>query len=144
MFHSQNIQFFVFLFLTIIWFRKSVTSFWVLVHEAGCIFFKYIFWTSLSHQTWIIDRYKPGQPLQGIFWTIWRTGAKFQFFLNLATCSSKLLNNQCCQDSRFEKVKKRQLKIENVNYSKRQISLYCHFNKIVKGPETSFQSPKLS
>ena len=22
-----------------------------------------------------------------------------------------------------------------------QISLYCHFNKIIKGPETSFQSP---
>ena len=24
------------------------------------------------------------------------------------------------------------------------ISLYCHFNKIVKGPETSFQFPALS
>ena len=24
-----------------------------------------------------------------------------------------------------------------------QISLYCHFNKIIKGPETSFQSPAL-
>ena len=25
-----------------------------------------------------------------------------------------------------------------------QISLYCHFNKIVKGPGTSFKSPVLS
>ena len=25
-----------------------------------------------------------------------------------------------------------------------QISLYCHFNKIIKGPGTIFQSPALS
>ena len=25
-----------------------------------------------------------------------------------------------------------------------QISLYCHFNKIIKGSGTSFQSPELS
>ena len=25
-----------------------------------------------------------------------------------------------------------------------QILLYCHFNKIIKGPGTSFQSPALS
>ena len=25
-----------------------------------------------------------------------------------------------------------------------QISLYCHFNKIIKGPGTSFQSPALN
>ena len=25
-----------------------------------------------------------------------------------------------------------------------QISLYCHFNKIIKGPGTSFQSPAAS
>ena len=25
-----------------------------------------------------------------------------------------------------------------------QISLYCHFNKIIKGPGTSFQSPAFS
>ena len=25
-----------------------------------------------------------------------------------------------------------------------QISLYCHFNKIIEGPGTSFQSPALS
>ena len=31
----------------------------------------------------------------------------------------------------------------NVNYEKGQISLYC-FNKIIKGPGTSFQSPTLS
>ena len=36
MFHSQHIQ--VFIFLTIPWFTKPVTSWWVLVHETGCIF----------------------------------------------------------------------------------------------------------
>ena len=43
MFHSQDIH--VFVFLTIPWFTKSVRSWWVLVHEAGCIF-EYIFWTT--------------------------------------------------------------------------------------------------
>ena len=41
MFHSQDIQ--VFLFFTIPWFTKSVTSWWVLVHDIGCTF-EYIFW----------------------------------------------------------------------------------------------------
>ena len=43
MFRSQDIQ--VFVFLTISWFTKSVTSRWVLVHEIRCIF-EYIFWTT--------------------------------------------------------------------------------------------------
>ena len=41
MLHFQDIQ--VFVFLTILWFPKSVT-WWVLVHKIGCIF-EYIFWT---------------------------------------------------------------------------------------------------
>ena len=36
---------YVFVFLTIPWFTKSVTSRWVLVHEIRCIF-DYIFWTT--------------------------------------------------------------------------------------------------
>ena len=43
MFRSQDIQ--VFVFLTIPWFTKLVTSRWVLVHEIRCIF-EYIFWTT--------------------------------------------------------------------------------------------------
>ena len=43
MFYSQDIQ--VFVFLTIPWFIKSMTSWWVLVHETGCVF-EYIFWTT--------------------------------------------------------------------------------------------------
>ena len=43
MFHSQDNQ--VFVFLTVPWFTKSVTSRWVLVHEIRCIF-EYIFWTT--------------------------------------------------------------------------------------------------
>ena len=43
-YHSQDVQFFV--FLNIPWFTKSfMTSWWVLVHETGCIF-EYIFWTA--------------------------------------------------------------------------------------------------
>ena len=43
MFCSQDIQ--VFVFLTIPWFTKSVTSRWVLVHEIRCIV-EYMFWTT--------------------------------------------------------------------------------------------------
>ena len=43
MFRSQDIQ--VFVFLTIPWFTKSVTSRLVLVLETRCIF-QYIFWTT--------------------------------------------------------------------------------------------------
>ena len=43
MFRSQDIQ--VFVFLTIPKSTKSVMSWWVLVHEARCIF-EYIFWTT--------------------------------------------------------------------------------------------------
>ena len=51
---------------------------------------------SLSHLTWSIDRYKQGHKFSGIFWTIWRSGAKFQvLFRNLL----QLLNNQLCPDS---------------------------------------------
>ena len=42
--------------------------------------------TSLTHQTWSIDRYKLGQYFSEMFSTIWRTGDKFQSPLNLATC----------------------------------------------------------
>ena len=42
MFRSQDIQ--VFVFLTIQWFTRSVTSRWILVHEARCVL-EYNFWT---------------------------------------------------------------------------------------------------
>ena len=48
MFRSQDIQ--VFVFLTISWDTKSVTSWWVLIHETGCIF-EYIFWTTTHKVT---------------------------------------------------------------------------------------------
>ena len=41
----------------------------------------------------------------------------------------------------FEKVNKGYLKMGNFNYKNDQISLYCHFNEIIKGPGTSFQFP---
>ena len=48
---------------------------------------------SLTHQTWSIDRYKQGQYFFKIFWTIWRTGVKFQALFNLATCSNYSITN---------------------------------------------------
>ena len=40
----------------------------------------------------------------------------------------------------FEKVNKGQLKMVNVNYYNDQISLHWHFNEIIKGPRTIYQS----
>ena len=48
MFRSEDIQ--VFVFLTIPWFNKFVTSPWVLVHETRCIF-EYIVWTTTHEVT---------------------------------------------------------------------------------------------
>ena len=48
MFRSEDIK--VFVFLTIPWFTKSVTSRWVLVHETRYIF-EYIFWTTTHEVT---------------------------------------------------------------------------------------------
>ena len=60
----------------------------------------------------------------------------------------QLLNNQLCQDSSvsffFLKRWIRVNKIVDVNFKDGQISLDCHFNKIIKGPVISLQSPALS
>ena len=92
MFHSQDI--YVFVFSTIPWFTKSVTSWWILVHEAGCIY-EYIFWTkthSVTKLGQLIDINK-GNNFQEFFWTIWRTGTKFQALFNLATSSNYSITN---------------------------------------------------
>ena len=52
MFRSQDIQDFV--FLTIPWLTKSVTSRRVLVHETRCIF-EYTFWTT-NHEAIIFGQ----------------------------------------------------------------------------------------
>ena len=90
-FRSQDIQ--VFVFLTVPWFPKSVTSWWVLVDEAGCIFECVLNHKSLTHQTRWINRYKKGQYFSKIFWTIWWTGSKFQTLFILATCSNFSIAN---------------------------------------------------
>ena len=73
---------------------------------------------SLTHQSWSINRYKQGEYFSEIFWTIWRTGAKFQAVFNLAICSNYSIST-------------------TKNW---QTSLYCQFIKIIKGPGTSLQS----
>ena len=61
---------------------------------------------------WKIDRYKQGQKISGILWTIWWTGARFQVLFNLAICSNYLITNyvKIPVFHIFEKVNKGQLK----------------------------------
>ena len=85
MFHSQDIQ--VFVFLTIPWFTKSVTSQWVLVHETKCIF-ENIFWTTNHEATklgQLIDISKDHN-FHDSFGQFGRLGLDSRSFLNLATC----------------------------------------------------------
>ena len=56
MFRSRDIL----IFLTIPWFTKSVTSWWVLAHKTGCIF-EYIFWTTTHKSPNLAKWYKQGQ-----------------------------------------------------------------------------------
>ena len=86
-----------------------------------------------------------GKIFSEIFWTIWTTGAvpgPFQFSNML-----QLLNNQYVKFPVLhflEMMNKGELKMINTTTKIWQISLYCHFNKIIKGPGTSFQSIALS
>ena len=97
----------------------------------------------LTHQSWSIDRYKQGQYFSEIFWTIWRTGAKFQAFFSLATCS---INNygKFLVFHFLERINKREIKMVNIKYLKLADLVILHFIKIVNEPETSFQSPAWS
>ena len=94
MFRFQDFQ--VFVFLTIPWFTKFVTSWWVLVHETGCIFL-WIYLlnhNSLYHETWSTYKYKEGKEFSGIFCVIWKTGAKFQVLFNLVTSSNYTITSR--------------------------------------------------
>ena len=73
---------------------------------------------SLSNQTWSIDRYKQRHYFPEIFWTIWRTAAKFQAHFNLATCSNYSVTNYVKFPvfNFFERVNKLELEIVNINY----------------------------
>ena len=73
---------------------------------------------SVTCQTWSVDSYKQLQYFSETFWTIWRTGAKFQALFNLATCSNYSITNyvKIPVFHFFEKVNKGHLKMANVNY----------------------------
>ena len=117
MFHSQNIQ--VFVFLTILWFTKSVTSWWVwwvLVHEKGCIF-EYIFWTTTYKVT------KLGK--------LRRTEAKFKDLFNLSTCSNYSVTYYV-KILLFHFFKKgEQGKIKNGNCQLLKMTRSCYINILV-------------
>ena len=103
---------------------------------------------SLNYQTWPTDKYMQGQQFAGIFWIIWGSGVKFQVLFNLWTCSNYPITNYVYIPvyDFFEKVNEEHLKMIKFNYWKWPdlTTLYCHFNKIIKGPETSFHGPALS
>ena len=73
---------------------------------------------SLTHQTSSIHRCKQGQYFSEIFWMICRTGAKFQIFFNLVTCSSYSVTTyvKFSVFHFFERVNKGELKMVNINY----------------------------
>ena len=116
-FRSQDIQ--LFLFLTIQWFTKSVTSRWMLVYETGCIF-EYVFWTTTRQvaklgQLIDINKEKRFRNHLNNLEDWGRVPGPFRFS-NL----HQFLNSQLCQDSSvsffFEKVNEGHLKTVNVNY----------------------------
>ena len=90
---------------------------------------------SLTHQAWSIDRYKHRQ------YFVWKTGAKFQVLFSFVTCSNYSITNYL----KFPVFQFFELLNSFFSTTKHwQISLYCHFIKIIKGPGASFQSPALS
>ena len=116
MFRSQDIQ--VIVFLNIPWFTKSMTSWWVLVHETGYIF-EYIFWTTthwVTKRGQLIDINK-GNDFQESF-EQFGGRATFQVLFNLAACSNYLITNyiKIPVFDLFEKVNKGQLKRASFNY----------------------------
>ena len=116
MFRSRDIQ--VFVYLTVSWFTKSVTSWWVLSHDRVHSWTYLLNHNSLTRQTWLIDRYKQGQYLFEIFWTIWGTWAKFQALFKLATYSNYSVTNyvKFTVFHFLENVNERELKIVNISY----------------------------
>ena len=91
MFRSQYIQ--VLLFLKIPWFSKWWAMMSISTRDKVHFWIYLLNHNSLSHQTWPIDRYKKGQELARIFWTIWRTVGKLQVLFNLAACSNYSITN---------------------------------------------------
>ena len=73
---------------------------------------------SWSHQSCPVDRYKQVQQFSVIFWTIWKTGARFQVLFNLATCPNYSITKYAKIPvfHFFEKMNEGQLKIVYVNH----------------------------
>ena len=117
MFHSQDIQ--VFVFLTISWFAKSVTSWWVLVLETGYIF-EYIFRTTTHCITKLgqLIYISKGNNFQESFGQFGGLGLSPRPFFNLATCSNYSITNyvKITVFHFFEKVNKWHFKMSNINY----------------------------
>ena len=104
-FRFQDIH--VFILLTIPWFTKYVTSWWVLVHGSGCIF-EYI---SITNYVKI--------PVFHLFEKVNKGHVKVTKY--------SILDVAAVLDPPL---------MSTIN--NRQISLWCHFKKIIKGSETIY------
>ena len=73
-------------------------------------------------------------------------GAKFQALFNLASCCNYSITNyvKIPVFHFYDKVNKGKLKWQMSTIKNGPVSLYCHFNKIIEGLGTIFQSPALS
>ena len=116
MFHSQDTQ--VYVFVTIPRFTKLVTSWWVLVHEAGCNF-EYILWNTthwVPNPGHLIDICK-GNNFQESFVQHGGLGLNPRS-LNLAIYSNYwITNHDNIQEFHFfKKVDQGHLKMVNANY----------------------------
>ena len=97
-------------------------------------FWMYLLNHNSSHQTWPTDTYNQGQQFLGIFWTIWRTGTKFQVFSKLAICPNYSITNYVKIPVLHFFLKRWIRDNINVNYQNGSISPYWHFNKSFPSP----------
>ena len=139
MFHSLDIQ--VFVFLIIPWFTKSVMLWWGLVHETGGIF-EYKFWSTTHWAT------KLGQSKELNKAIIFRNllnnledWDKFQVLFNLETCSIYSITNYVTIPGFhiyiyifFEKVNKT---FKNCKYQLLKMARFRHIVILIKSKKDS-------
>ena len=117
-----------FIFLTILWFAKSVTSWWVLENETWCIL-EYLFWTSIHSSTKLGQIISDNGPTgnkaklllsvnhsaKTIYQWFWWLVLSFRLF---STCSNYSITNYVKFFSVlfFERLNKEELKMVNINY----------------------------
>ena len=112
----------VFSFLTIPWFTKSVTPWWVIVHETGCIY-EYKFWTTTHYVTKLsqlihINKGNNFQESLEQFGWLGLNSSSFSIQRPAPLTQQTVMLRFQCFIFIFEKVYKGHLKMVNVKYWK--------------------------